>query len=52
MFCKSLQDKNVESSTDNGDLVCEVSEGGLKTLLEPFELRSRGSDRLGLKNQL
>ena len=36
MFCGSLEDRNVESSTEDGGLACEVSEGSLKTLSETF----------------
>jgi hypothetical protein len=32
MFCRSLED-NVENSTDDGGLACEISEGRLKTLI-------------------
>ena len=32
-FFSSLEDKNVESKDEDGGLVCEVSEGSLKTLL-------------------
>jgi hypothetical protein len=31
MLCRSLKD-NVENSVEDGDLVCEISEGRLKTL--------------------
>ena len=31
MLCRSLED-NVENSAEDGDLVCEISEGKLKTL--------------------
>jgi hypothetical protein len=31
MFCRSLED-NVENSANDGDLICEISEGRLKTL--------------------
>jgi hypothetical protein len=32
MFCRSLEDKNVESSVEDGGITCEISEGQLKTL--------------------
>jgi hypothetical protein len=35
LFHKNLEDKNVESNAEDGGLACEVSEGSLKTLLEP-----------------
>ena len=31
MLCRSLED-NVENTAEDGDLVCEISEGKLKTL--------------------
>jgi hypothetical protein len=31
MLCRSLED-NVENTTEDGGLVCEISEGKLKTL--------------------
>lgn len=31
LFCRSLEDKNVEGSADDEGLACEVSEGSLKT---------------------
>ena len=38
VFCKSFKDKNIESSTDNGDLAYEISEGILNTLSGPFAI--------------
>jgi hypothetical protein len=32
MFCRSLED-NVENSANDGGLVCDISEGRLKTLI-------------------
>jgi hypothetical protein len=32
MLCRSLED-NVENSAEDGGLVCEISEGRLKTLI-------------------
>jgi hypothetical protein len=32
MFCRNLED-NVENSANDGSLVCEISEGRLKTLI-------------------
>jgi hypothetical protein len=34
MLCRSLED-NVENSAEDGGLVCEISEGRLKTLIRP-----------------
>jgi hypothetical protein len=31
MFCRGLED-NVENSTEDGGLACEISEGRLKTI--------------------
>lgn len=36
MFCGNSEDKNIESSTEDGDLTSEVSEGSLKILSVPF----------------
>ena len=36
MFYRSLEDQNVESSAEDGDLAREVSEGSLKILSGPF----------------
>ena len=44
---RSLEDKTVENSVDNGGPVCEVSEGSFKTLSGLFA----NSDQLGLKSQ-
>lgn len=32
MFCESLEDRNLESKAEDGDLAYDVSEGNLKTL--------------------
>ena len=32
MFCGNLEEENVESSVEDGNLACEVSEGSLKTV--------------------
>lgn len=32
MLCESLEDRNLESKAEDGDLACDVSEGSLKTL--------------------
>ena len=36
MFYRNLEDKNIESSAEDGGLICENSEESLKTLLESF----------------
>jgi hypothetical protein len=37
MLCRSLED-NVENTTEDGGLACEISEGGLKTLFRAFAI--------------
>jgi hypothetical protein len=37
MLCRSLED-NVENSAEDGGLVCEISEGRLKTLIRAFAI--------------
>ena len=38
LFCGNLEEKSVERSPDDGEVVCEVSEGNLKTLWGPFAI--------------
>ena len=50
MLCRSLED-NVENSAEDGGLVCEISEGKLKTFFRATAiLDCEGS--VVLKNQL
>ena len=44
VFCRSLEDENVEISAEDGGLTCDVSEATLKTVraLCYFELRCWG----------
>jgi hypothetical protein len=43
MFCRSLEDNNVESSADNGGLACDVSESS-ENFSQPSELKIHGSE--------
>jgi hypothetical protein len=54
MFFRSLEDKNVESSAEDGGLACEISEERLKTIraICYLGLRFCGSGHQELKNQL
>ena len=36
LFCRSLEDKNVEGNAEDGGLACEDSEVSSKSLLRPF----------------
>ena len=54
MSCRSLED-NVENTAEDGALVCEISEGKLKTLQGPCRFDCEDSVVLvswGGKNQL
>jgi hypothetical protein len=37
MFCRSLED-NVKNNANDGGLVCEISEGRLKTLIRAIDI--------------
>ena len=43
MFCRMLEGKSIESSTDDGGMACDVSEGSQDTT-ESFELSLHSSD--------
>lgn len=51
LFCRSLEDKNIESSADSRSLAHNISEGS-KPLLRHLCDGSVVSGQLGLKNQL
>jgi hypothetical protein len=52
MFCRSLEDKNVENIADDAGLACEVSEGSLRIrAICCFELRFCHSLAVGRQRQ-